>query len=216
MSSQYNQIAFALEILKLLAEQPRKRQDLADILSEFLEQHGKPPGDVLQKLTRTISQLRDCSFNIKSAPHHPYELMDSNFPLILSPEQRQALAMAAYFLDSMGFSVQASQIIRIGKLTQAEQPDDVKVDFSPPVDYTQNNLNLIIHQLQERFKQQCRYTIRYRNAYGNEQTWDLDRSELRLHDGTLYLFAFAPDAPSRHISKRPNAEQNYLATTKLT
>ncbi|MFP4119610.1 helix-turn-helix transcriptional regulator [Coleofasciculus sp.] len=210
MSSPYNQIAFALEILKLLAEQPRKRQDLADILSEFLEQHGKPPGDILQKLTRTISQLRDCGFDIKSAPHHPYELMDSNFPLILSPEQRQALAMAAYFLDSMGFSAQASQIIRIGKLTQAEQPDDVKVDFSPPVNYSENNLNLIIHQLQERFKQQCRYTIRYRKRPGHEQTWDLDRSELRLHDGTLYLFALAPDAPSRHISKRPNAEQNYL------
>jgi predicted DNA-binding transcriptional regulator YafY len=206
----YNQIAFALEILKLLAEQPRKREDLANLLSEFLEQHGKPSGDVLQKLTRTIRQLRDCGFEIKSAPHHPYELLESNFPVILSIEQRQALARAAYFLDSMGFSAQASQIVRLGKLTPADQPDDVKVDFSPPVDYSDNKLEGIIHQLQERFRQQCRYTIRYQNSYKNEGTWDLDRSELRLHDGSLYLFAFVPDAPFPYTQKRCNVEQNYL------
>lgn len=50
----YNQIAFALEILKLLAEKPRKREDLGNLLSVFLEQHGKSSADVLQKLTRTI------------------------------------------------------------------------------------------------------------------------------------------------------------------
>jgi len=210
MSSPYNQIAFALEILKLLAEQPRKREDLADFLGEFLEQHGKPAGDVLQKLTRTIRQLRDCGFEIKSAPHHPYELMESNFPVLLSTEQRQSLKMAADFLDGMGFSAQASQINRIGQLTPADQPHDVKVDFSPPVDYSDHKLEVIIRQLQERFKQECRYTIRYQKSQKNEENWDLDRSELRLHDGTLYLFAFAPDAPSLHITKRPNAEQNYL------
>ncbi|MEO0966990.1 MAG: hypothetical protein AAFX80_01320 [Cyanobacteria bacterium J06639_18] len=26
-----------------------------------------------------------------------------------------------------------------------------------------------------------------------ERNWDIDRSELRLHDGTLDLFAFVPD-----------------------
>lgn len=209
MSCHYNQLAFALEILKLLAEQPRKREDLGNLLSEFLEQHGKPSGDVLQKLTRTIRQLRDCGLDIKSAPHHPYELVESNFPVILSTEQRQALAMAASFLADMGFSAQASQIIRIGKLTQADQPPNVRVDFSPPVDYCENQLEVVICQLQERFRQQCRYTIRYRNAQGIEQTWDIDRSELRLHDGVLYLFALVPDSPSRYIEKRPNAEQNY-------
>lgn len=210
MSSPYNQIAFTLEILKLLAEQPRKREELGNLLSEFLEQHGKPAGDVAQKLTRTIRQLRDCGFEIKSAPHHPYELVESNFPVLLSTEQRQALKMAADFLDGMGFSAQASQINRIGQLTQADQPDDVKVDFSPPVDYGENKLEVIIRQLQERFRQQCRYTIRYRNSYGGGGTWDLDRSELRLHDGTLYLFAFVPDAPVSYPQKRCNAEQNRI------
>jgi predicted DNA-binding transcriptional regulator YafY len=209
MSSGYNQIAFALEILKLLAEKPRKREDLGNILSEFLEQHGKPSGDVLQKLTRTIRQLRNCGFEIKSAPHHPYELVESNFPVILSTEQQEALAMAAHVLTDMGFSAQASHILRIGKLTQANQLPNVKVNFSPPVDYCDRTIEDVICQLQERFEQQCRYTIRYRNNQGLEQTWDLDRSELRLHDGTLYLFALVPDSPSRHIQKRPNAEQNY-------
>lgn len=206
----YNQIAFALEILKLLTEQPRKREDLGNLLSVFLEQHGKPSGDVLQKLTRTIRQLRDCGFEIKSAPHHPYELVESNFPVLLSTQQRQALATAVHFLDSMGFSDQASQIIRIGKLTQADQPDNLKVDFNPPVDYGDDKLEVIISQLQERFQQKCRYTIRYRNSQGSERIWDLDRSELRLHDGTLYLFAFVPDAHFPNMQKRSNTEKNFL------
>lgn len=206
----YNQIAFALEILKLLAEKPRKREDLANLLSEFLQQHSKASGDVLQKLTRTIRQLRDCGFEIKSAPHHPYELVESNFPILLSIEQRQTLAMAASFLDGMGFSAQASQIIRIGKLTQADQPDNVKVDFNPPVDYGDDKLEVIIGKLQERIKQKCRYTIRYRNSQGGERTWDLDRSELRLHEGTLYLFAFAPDAYFPNNKIKSNTDKNFL------
>lgn len=206
----YNQIAFALEILKLLAEQPRKREDLGNLLSVFLEQHGKPSGDILQKLTRTIRQLRECGFEIKSAPHHPYELVESNFPLLLSTQQRQALTTAAYFLDSMGFSDQASQIIRLGKLTQADQPDNVKVDFSPPVDYGNNKLEVIISKLQERFQKKCRYTIRYRSSQGSERTWDLDRSELRLHDGSLYLFAFVPDFYFPNMPKKSNTEKNFL------
>lgn len=65
-----------------------------------------------------------------------------------------------------------------------------------------------MRKLQERFQQQRRYTIRYRSSQGNEQNWDCDRSELRLHNGVFYLFAFIPDFSSRFIKKRPNVEQN--------
>lgn len=204
----YNQIALALEILKLLAEKPRTREELGKFLSDFLEQHGKSSEDILQKVTRMIRKLKDCGFEIRSAPHHPYELLESTFPVLLSTEQRQALAMAAYFLADMGFSAQASQIIRIGKLSPSDQPPHVKVDFSPPVDYCDNQLHIIVCQLQERFRQQCRYTIRYKNPQGHEQTWDIDRSELRLHNGVLYLFALVADFPCRYIETRPNIEQN--------
>lgn len=209
--SSYNQVALALEILKLLAEKPRQREELGNLLSGFLDQHGKSSDDILQKVTRMIRKLKDCGFEIKSAPHRPYELVESNFPVILSTEQRQALAMAAYFLADMGFSAQASQILRIGKLSPSDQPTNVKVDFSPPVDYCEDQLDGIIRQLQERFRQKCRYTIRYKkDPQATERTWDLDHSELRLHNGVLYLFALVPDAPSRHIQTRPNAEQNIL------
>jgi hypothetical protein len=87
-----------------------------------------------------IAKLRACGFEIRSAPNRPYELVESSFPVILSTEQRQALALAAYFLSDMGFSAQASQIIRIGKLTEADLPTDVKVNFSPPVDYSEDKL----------------------------------------------------------------------------
>ncbi|MFW6296025.1 MAG: helix-turn-helix transcriptional regulator [Halothece sp.] len=209
-NSRYNQIAFALEILKLIAEKPRKRDELAELLSAFLEQQGIFREDIPQKLTRTIRQLRDCGFRIKSAPHHPYELVESNLPLLLSQQQRQALYMAAHFLADMGFSEQAGQILRIGNLTEADFPPDVKGDFSPPVDYSHNQLSFKIQQLQQRFERQYRYTIRYEDSQRNEQTWDLDRSELRLHNGVLYLFALVPDAPSYHLKKRPNVEQNRL------
>lgn len=205
----YNQVAFALEILRLLAEKPYKREELATRLSDFLEQHEKSADDILQKLTRTIRRLRDCGFEIRSAPNRPYELVESSFPVILTREQRQALALAAYFLSDMGFSTQASQITRIGKLTEADLPADVKVNFSPPVDYSEDRLEETVRTLQQRFRQQCRYTIRYRSSRGNEQNWDCDRSELRLHNGVLYLFAFIPDFSPRLIEKRPNVEQNF-------
>ncbi|WP_033365262.1 hypothetical protein [Mastigocladopsis repens] len=37
----YNQIAFALEILKQLAQKPRNRDELADLLSLFVDAQGK-------------------------------------------------------------------------------------------------------------------------------------------------------------------------------
>ncbi|MBA3921499.1 MAG: WYL domain-containing transcriptional regulator [Nostocaceae cyanobacterium] len=208
----YNQIAFALEIIRLLAEKPRRREELADLLSISLEQHGKFPdnADVKQKLTRTIRRLRDCGIEIKSGTHSPYELVESNFPVLLSTEQRQALAIAAYFLSDMGFSSQASQVQRIGNLTELDIPAFVKVDFNPPVDYSEHNLDTIIRQLQERFQQQCRYTIRYQSKQGEERMWDIDRSELRLHDGTLYLFAFIPDWHSWRFDYWRNIDQNHI------
>lgn len=200
-----NQIAFALEILKLLAEKPWKKADLSTALGD----RGFAAEDLSQKITRMVAKLRDCGFEIRSAPNRPYELVESSFPVILTTEQRQALALAAYFLSDMGFSAQASQITRIGKLTEADLPTDVKVNFSPPVDYSEDRLEERVRTLQERFRQQCRYTIRYRSSRGNEQNWDCDRSELRLHNGVLYLFAFIPDFSPRLIEKRPNVEQNF-------
>jgi hypothetical protein len=69
LDTNYNQIAFALEILKQLAEKPRKREELVDLLSPFVEAHGKSSDDmdIKQKLTRTIRKLRDCGIEIKSA-----------------------------------------------------------------------------------------------------------------------------------------------------
>jgi hypothetical protein len=59
----------------------------------------------------------------------------------------------------MGFSAQASQIIRIGKLSEADLPTDVKVNFSPPFDYSEDKLEETVQKLQERFRQRCCYTI---------------------------------------------------------
>lgn len=207
----YNQLAFSLEILKLLAEKPRRREELTDVLSEFLERHGKSTDstDVKQKLTRTIRKLRDCGIEIKSNTHSPYELAESNFPVILSTQQREALALAVYILSDMGFSTQASQIQRIGNLKQSDIPEFVKVNFSPPVDYSDNNVDTIVHQLQERFHSQCRYTIRYCSKK-EARIWDIDRSELRLHNGVLYLFAFIPDWRSYRFDDWHNIDQNHI------
>ncbi len=206
----YNQIAFTLEILRLLAEKPRKREELAELLHTFLDDHGKSSDDTAQKLTRTIRKLRDCGIEIKSAPHHPYQLVESNFPVILSTEQREALARAAYILSDMGFSAQASQIKRIGNLKEVDMPPDVKVDFNPPVDYSEDKVDIIVRQLQERFQQQYRYTIHYQSSPGKLSIWDVDRSELRLHNGVLYLFGFIPDWKSFRFPNWPNIDQNRI------
>lgn len=198
MPERFNQIAFAFEILKHLAERPHKREQLSSHLSEYLAAQGHTVEDISQKLSRMISKLRDCGFEIRSAPNRPYELIHSNFPVILSSEQREALAMAAYFLSDMGFSQQASSVLQIANLDKPLRPNTVRVNFSPPADYSEERLNAIVATLQDRFRQRRRYTIRYRSSQGNENNWDLDRSELRLHNGVLYLFAHAPDFFVRH------------------
>lgn len=199
MSSDHNksnQIALALETIKLLCEKPRWRKDLEERLSEFLEEQSLSVGNIRQKLDRLLRKLRDCGFEIDSAPNRPYELVESSFPVMLSTQQRQALGMAADFLAEMGFSVPAGQIIRIGH-NPSEQP--VKVNFNPPVDYGESPIREVVRQLQERFEKKCRFTIRYCSSRGQAKIWDIDRSELRFHDGVLYLFAFLPDWSSHRL-----------------
>jgi predicted DNA-binding transcriptional regulator YafY len=198
-----NQFGFALEILKLLAQKPQKKAELIIALGD----RGFASGDLAQKIARTIGRLRDCGFEIKSAPNRPYELVTSAFPVILSAEQRQALAMAAELLADMGFSAQASQIYHIGNLSKTTIPN-LAADFHPPADYSEDSLDEILHQLQQRLQQKRRFVIWYRNTKGEKRNWDLDKSELRLHNGSLYLFALVPDWHSWNIPTRPNVEQN--------
>lgn len=211
MSSNYNQLAFALEILRLLAEKPRWRNELGDLLTQFLEQQGQSSGDVAQKLARTIRKLRDCGFEIHCAPSYPYQLRESNFPVILSSQQKEALYLATNLLSNLGFLTQAEQLGRLYTFSEDYQLPNPKVDFSPPVDYSSDKISKIIQQLQQRIEQQCRYTIRYfSQSQGTEETYDLDRSELRLHNGVLYLFAFVPDWKFYRFDKIPNIDQNVL------
>ncbi|MEL7038571.1 MAG: WYL domain-containing transcriptional regulator [Cyanobacteria bacterium J06592_8] len=203
----YNQLAFGLEILRLLSEKPRTRSELSELLSPFLERYDKASGDLSQKIVRTISKLRDCGFQITSAPNRPYTLVESNFPVLLSREQRQALAMAADFLGDMGFSTQAAQILRIGNINPDEQSSLVQVDFSPPVDYSETEMETTVRKLQERLEKKYCFSIHYRNRKGDVRIWDINLSELRLHNGVLYLFAFIPTWFSRH-EKPPSFEQN--------
>ena len=191
--TKYSRVDFALRIIRLLAEKPRTTKKLADLLNPFLEQYGKSKGDTTQKIHRLIPELRNCGFKINGSPNTPYELVESNFPVILSQQQKQALKTAAYILSDMGLSTEAGQIARIGNIDDTEQIPDLKVDFSPPVDYAETKIHEIVSQLQTRIDKGCRYSIRYRSSTGKEHNWDIDRSELRLHNGVLYLFAYLPN-----------------------
>ena len=200
-----NNFGFALTILKLLAEKPLCKTELENLLRD----RDVSCEDLRQKITRVIRKLKDCGFQIRSAPNRPYELIESSFPVILAEEQRQALTMAAHFLADMGFSAQASQIYRIGNIS-ASKSSSVTLDFHPPADYSENKLDDTVRQLQKRFQQKRRFVIWYHNSKGKETTWDLDKSDLRLHNGVLYLFALVPDSRSYYLQTRPNVEQNYI------
>ena len=133
--------------------------------------------------------------------------MTSVFPVILSEEQRQALAMASELLASLGFSAEAGHIHRIGNFQKPKSPG-LRTDFHPPTDYSEDKINEVVRQLQQRFQQKRRFVVWYRSRKGKETFWDLDKSELRLHNSVLYLFALVPDFRSSHLETRPNAEQN--------
>lgn len=74
-----NQFGFALEVLKLLAEKPLRKTELENLLRD----KDISCEDLRQKITRVIGKLRDCGFEIRSAPNRPYELIESVFPVIL-------------------------------------------------------------------------------------------------------------------------------------
>jgi len=185
------------------------RSELADSLAPFLEQHSKLDGDVAQRIARTIRILRDCGFEIESAPNRPYKLVESTFPVLLSGEQRQALAKAVHLLSQMNFSTEAGYLSRMTNIDR-ELESQVQADFHPPVDYGDPKLAETVAKLEERIEQQCRYTIRYRSSAGLEWQWDCDISELRFHEGTLYLFAHVPAFRAKHILDKPSPEQNQL------
>ena len=208
LQENYGQIGCALLVLKTLAQEPKRRAELSDILTNHLEAGGSTTNDVPQKLTRIISKLRECGFEIRSAPNCPYELIESSFPVILSQEQRQSLALASYVLDGLGFSAQASQLHRLNETNLTDLPAHVKVNFSPPVDYSDDKLAPIVQSLQERFSRQCLFSIRYQGASGKESNWDCDRSELRIINGVLYLFTYVPDCKPKIPSNSPHFTQN--------
>ncbi|ELR97245.1 YafY family protein [Gloeocapsa sp. PCC 73106] len=210
MPSNDNQLAFSLEILRLLAEQPRSRNELGDLLTEFLESRNQSSGDILQKLTRAIAKLRTCGFEISSAPNRPYQLIESNFPIILSSQQKEALSLGIYLLSRLGFSAQAERIARLVHFSEVELSTELKVDFNPPVDYSSEKISEIIEELQQRIEKQCRFSICYTSSKGDERLWDLDRSELRLHNGVLYLFSVVPNLPSLQDKIRADLDKNYL------
>lgn len=210
MPSSFNQLGFALEILKALAERPQRRKDLAEHLEIVLERQGQSREDVPQKLTRAIARLRDCGFVIDSAPNRPYALRQSQFPVLLTAEQRQALALATQLLEDLGFNHHAGQLRLIAPLDENDCPADIHTDFSPPANYSSPELRALTTEIQRRLKAQRRFSLHYRSAQGNEKSWELDRAELRLHQGSLYLFAYVPDAPSPEFLKTPNIEQNRL------
>ncbi len=186
------------------------REALSLLMTDFLDEHGQSSDDIDQKVSRAIRKLRDCGFKIDSAPNRPYELVESSFPVLLSPKQRESIALAAYILSDMGFSAQASDLLKIGKLRNPAELSQVKVAFSPPVDYSAAKLEDTITQLQDRFQRGCRYLIRYRSSLGKESRRDCDLSELRFHNGLLYLFAHVPDFSPRYSDKRPSIEQNQI------
>ncbi|WP_017659635.1 WYL domain-containing protein [Baaleninema simplex] len=196
-----NPFSFTLELLKLLAQKPQTREELCTSLTAYLSSKNCTSGDISQKVARTVRRLRDAGFEIESAPHRPYRLQTSNFPVILTPAQQEALAMAIAILADMGFSAEAGHLSQIVAAEDEPSQTLLKTDFSPPVDYSRDRTQKIVEQLRSRLETQHRFVIRYRSSSGKENNYDLDRSELRLHNGVLYLFSFVPAWNSWRSSK---------------
>ncbi|WP_232251384.1 WYL domain-containing protein [Oscillatoria acuminata] len=169
-------------------------------MGEFLYENNSSIEDVKQKFDRTLRELRDWGFKID---HRPYSLVESNFPIILSASQRHTLYRAAHFLTEMNFATEAQQLVRLSQLGESDSPPDIQVDFAPPTNYSAPQCRRLLEQLQDRCAQKYRFTLRYIDSQKQELTMDLDRCELRLHDGTLYLFAFVPDLEQYHRNLRP-------------
>jgi predicted DNA-binding transcriptional regulator YafY len=196
-----SQLSFILQLLKHLCHSPISREELITKLSLDLDEMGHAGGDVKQKLDRSLKKLRSCGFEIESAPHHPYHLKQSHFPLLLTSKQRGAIATARHLLEQLGFAQEAAELQLL--LKSNDEPDiaSLEADFSPPVDYSQPQLATILDQLRDRITQQQRFIIDYQGSGGDRRHYDLDHCELRLHQGVLYLFAIVPTPPQWTLPK---------------
>ena len=157
-TSPWNQIGFALEILRLLTQKSQKKSELMLLLGE----RGFADGDLGQKITRTITKLRSCGFEIKSAPNQPYKLVTSDFPVIITEEQRQALAMACVLLASLGFSAEPGHIYRIANW-ENRISHKLTTDFHPPTNYSEDKIQEVVQDLQNRIGKKRRFVVWYRS-----------------------------------------------------
>lgn len=195
MPLRYSHIGFALHILQLLADRDRDRQELLYLVEDFFDRSDRQLDDVRQKFDRTLRELRECGFEIEC---RPYRLVESNFPVILSASQRQALYRGADFLTDLGFTSEAKLLTRLIQQSESQTPVEIRGDFAPPADYSESRLSSLLLELQQRCAQQYRFTIDYIDSQKKRYRFDLDRCELRLHDGAVYLFAFVPDFQPKH------------------
>ncbi|WP_159784514.1 hypothetical protein [Sodalinema gerasimenkoae] len=154
-----SQLSFILQLLKHLCHGPISRDELITKLSLDLDEMGHARGDVTQKLDRTLKKLRSCGFEIESAPHHPYHLKQSHFPLLLTSSQRGAIATATHLLEQLGFAQGAAELQLLLQSNDYQDIASLEADFSPPVDYSQPRLATILDQLRDRIAQQQRLII---------------------------------------------------------
>lgn len=210
MAVKSNQIALVIEILRLLAQKERSRQELADLLSEFLDARAEPMGDTMQKLDRAMRKLRNCGFEISGGPNRLYKLEKTHFPVILTSEQKNALSLAASLLDNLEFSREAAQIRSIDESLEYQESGEIITNFNPPVNYSDRQITETLQRLKERIREQLRFTINYTSAQGKTNFWDLDRSELRLHDGIIYLFSYVPTLPYIDKNQKDPVENNRM------
>ncbi len=120
---------FDLRLLQLLCQRPYRRQELAAILQpEF--PHSK---DIYQQISRSIKRWRDRGCEIKSSNQTPYILRKTNLPLLLSEEQKQAIALGSKLLENLGFVAEGAHLGEI--LLHSSEPVAIPCfssNFDPP------------------------------------------------------------------------------------
>lgn len=178
--------------MQLLCQRPYRRQELAATLQTEFPQ----ATDIYQKISRSIKRWRNRGCEIESSNRTPYILRKTNLPLLLSEEQKQALALGSKLLENLGFVAEGAHLGEI--LLHSSKPLTVPCfssNFDPPLPYSDTSLREKIATLRDRLANRRRFVILYRNSKGQEQIWEVDLAQLHLHDGILFLFAHVPTTP---------------------
>ena len=189
-----------LKLLPLLLESPRSQEEIPALLAEELARSGWDDAlpsfgrsqDPTSTVARDIRLIKDLDL-LRFSPKRKYEVSPTpNLPLMVTPQEAQALELAALALDQLGLPEAESIQEIIGRIPARLRGNGLHhaIDLAPSLRGIDQGIWRELHRGIEGGK--C-LRLSYQKPGEEPRDVVVDRSRLLWLTGTFSLCAFRPD-----------------------